>query len=108
MLPHASLLSYDTATALILLLGKDQAVLVDVSLCVDPSSSWVRERLGVLMIIGHIENSSVSSRRTACLVILLTFHPLQGATANPDNACLCSCAGNRSATCISRNTGDTG
>ncbi|KAF8236511.1 hypothetical protein L208DRAFT_1159475, partial [Tricholoma matsutake] len=54
------LLSYDIATALILLLDKDQAVLVDVSLCVNPSSSWVRERLGVLMIIGYIETSSVS------------------------------------------------
>lgn len=53
------LLSYDIATALILLLDKDQAVLVDVSLCVNPSSSWVRERLGVLMIIGYIETSSV-------------------------------------------------
>lgn len=69
--PHTSLLSYDIATALILLLDKDQAVLVDVSLCVNPSSSWVRERLGVLMIIGYIETSSVSPRceyyRLSCI-----------------------------------------
>jgi len=51
------LLSYDDATALILLLDKNRAVLVDVSLCMESwCSSWVRERLGVLVVIGHLEN----------------------------------------------------
>ena len=55
-----SLLSYDIATALILLFDKDQAVLVDISLCIDFSSgSWAQERLGVLMVIGHLETSAV-------------------------------------------------
>ncbi|KAF8893989.1 hypothetical protein BD779DRAFT_1669499 [Infundibulicybe gibba] len=53
------MLSYDSSTGLVLLLDQDVSVLVDVSLCIKPwSSSWVRERLSTLMIIGHLEVST--------------------------------------------------
>ncbi|KAG7446229.1 uncharacterized protein BT62DRAFT_104840 [Guyanagaster necrorhizus] len=52
------LLSYDPVTGLGILLDHDAAVLVDVSLCVDHwSGAWVRERLGGIMVIGHLEKS---------------------------------------------------
>jgi hypothetical protein len=54
------MLSYDAPSGLVLLLDRELAVLVDVSLCVDPwSSAWARERLGVIMVIGHLEISPV-------------------------------------------------
>ncbi|KAK0225965.1 hypothetical protein IW262DRAFT_727672 [Armillaria fumosa] len=52
------LLSYDPIAGLGILLDHDAAVLVDVSLCVDHwSGAWVRERLGVIMVIGYLEKS---------------------------------------------------
>jgi hypothetical protein len=54
-------LSYDSITALILLQDEDTALLVDVSLCVDPKGSrkWIQERKGVITVIGYLEHSSV-------------------------------------------------
>ncbi|KAL0953753.1 hypothetical protein HGRIS_004942 [Hohenbuehelia grisea] len=50
------ILCYDPLSARALLLDKDIALLVDVSLCLDRwSSSWIRERLAPVMIIGHLE-----------------------------------------------------
>ncbi|KAF8070568.1 hypothetical protein FPV67DRAFT_1028195 [Lyophyllum atratum] len=52
------LLSYDSNTGFILLLEGDRAILVDVSLCVDHwSGSWVRDHLGTIRVIGHLESS---------------------------------------------------
>ena len=53
------MLSYEPATGLALLLGGDQGIIVDVSLCVDCSSSWTHERLCLIMVIGHLETSQV-------------------------------------------------
>ncbi|KAG6918708.1 hypothetical protein DXG01_012193 [Tephrocybe rancida] len=50
------LLSYDSTTGLILLLEGDQALLVDVSLCVDYwAGHWVRDRFGMIRVIGYLE-----------------------------------------------------
>ncbi|KAF9469972.1 hypothetical protein BDZ94DRAFT_1231526 [Collybia nuda] len=52
------LLSYDVTTGLILIAGEDKAILVDVSLCVDPwSSAWIREPWATIMTIGYVESS---------------------------------------------------
>ncbi|KAG5735189.1 hypothetical protein E4T56_gene7525, partial [Termitomyces sp. T112] len=52
----ASLLSYDTTTGLVLLVEEDQALLVDVSFCMDKTmGDWVRDRLGTIMVVGHLE-----------------------------------------------------
>lgn len=55
-----SLLSYDATTALILIVDENKAILVDVSLCVDPwSSAWAREDWATLTTIGYLEASLV-------------------------------------------------
>jgi len=51
------MLSYDSLTSLVLLQDQDVAVLVDVSLCVDKTSAWVREKKCVVMVVGHLEES---------------------------------------------------
>ncbi|KAF5380397.1 hypothetical protein D9615_004526 [Tricholomella constricta] len=59
-MPLDSLLAYDSVTGLILLLDGNQTILVDATLCVDPwSGSWVREHLGTIRVIGHLEASPV-------------------------------------------------
>lgn len=57
------MLSYDSITAVVLLQDEESAVLVDVSLCIEAKTSgeWVRERKGLVTVIGHLESSSVSS-----------------------------------------------
>ncbi|KAG5221033.1 hypothetical protein IMY05_C4479000800 [Salix suchowensis] len=53
-------LCYDPTSALLLLVDKETALLVDVSLCVDRwSGPWLRERLAIAMIIGHLETLEV-------------------------------------------------
>ncbi|KIM92027.1 hypothetical protein PILCRDRAFT_810024 [Piloderma croceum F 1598] len=53
------MLSYDSMTALVLLQDEDTALLIDVSLCVDPKSSgrWIRERKDIVTAIGYLERS---------------------------------------------------
>lgn len=59
------MLSYDSISGLILLLDGDTAVLIDVTLCVDHwTGGWVREHLGTIMVIGHVEEATVSARNT--------------------------------------------
>jgi hypothetical protein len=55
------MISYDSITALVLLQDEDTALLIDVSLCVDPKSSgrWIRERKCVVTTIGYLERSPV-------------------------------------------------
>jgi hypothetical protein len=55
------MLSYDSITALILLQDEDRALLVDVSLCVDPKGSdrWIQEKKGIITVIGYLELASV-------------------------------------------------
>jgi hypothetical protein len=53
------MLSYDNLTSLALLQDQDVAVLVDVSLCVDGSSGWVRDKKSVVMAVGYLERSLV-------------------------------------------------
>ncbi|KAF4567504.1 hypothetical protein EYR40_006507 [Pleurotus pulmonarius] len=49
-------LCYDPTSALLLLVDKETALLIDVSLCVDRwSGPWLRERLATAMVMGHIE-----------------------------------------------------
>lgn len=56
-----SMLSYDPLTALALVYDEDAALLIDVSLCVDPYTSgrWIRERKGFVMVLGYLERSPV-------------------------------------------------
>ncbi|PFH50900.1 hypothetical protein AMATHDRAFT_143942 [Amanita thiersii Skay4041] len=53
--------SYEPATGLALVVDGEKGVIVDVSLCIDyHSSSWMRERLCQMMMIGHVEETAVS------------------------------------------------
>lgn len=55
------MLSYDSFTAIVLLQYEETALLVDVALCVDPKTSgrWIREKKGVVSVIGYLERSHV-------------------------------------------------
>ena len=55
------MLSYDPITALVLLQDEGAALLIDVSLCVDPKSSglWIREKKDVVTVIGYLDRSLV-------------------------------------------------
>jgi hypothetical protein len=70
------MLSYDSITALVLLQDEDTALLVDVSLCVDPKSSgrWIRERKGIVTTIGYLERSPVSHATLFPKFLLLIVH----------------------------------
>ncbi|EGO00046.1 hypothetical protein SERLA73DRAFT_52538 [Serpula lacrymans var. lacrymans S7.3] len=59
------MLSYDPQTALVLLHDQEKALLVDVSLCIDPQTSgrWVRERKNIVYVIGYLEQVLVSYTR---------------------------------------------
>jgi hypothetical protein len=67
------MLSYDSISALVLIQDEDTALLVDVSLCVDPKSSggWIRERKGIITVIGYLERSLVS--HTVIFVVPLLY-----------------------------------
>lgn len=55
------MLSYDTDTQLVIVIDGEDALLVDVSLCVDPwTGPWIRERLCKVMTLGHLESADVS------------------------------------------------
>ena len=49
------MLSYDAVTGIMLLSDQDQALLVDVSLCIDVETSWARETKGIVMTIGYLQ-----------------------------------------------------
>jgi len=53
------MLWYDPVSALVALVDGDRAVLVDVSLCVSSRSTWVREYLCQLVVVGYIESNEV-------------------------------------------------
>lgn len=66
-----SLLSYDATTGLILIVDEKEAVIVDVSLCVNPwSSAWARDDWVTVMAIGYLESSLVGF----CVVSILKSH----------------------------------
>jgi hypothetical protein len=79
------MLSYDSITALVLLYDEDTALLVDVSICVDPKSSgrWIRERKGIVTTIGYLERSPVSHATLFPKFLLLTMY-LQTQLTIPD------------------------
>ncbi|KAF8345947.1 hypothetical protein F5887DRAFT_964242 [Amanita rubescens] len=52
------ILSYEPTSGLAILLDGEQGIIVDVSLCVDrSSSSWTRERLCLAMVVGYVETT---------------------------------------------------
>ncbi|KNZ72860.1 hypothetical protein J132_01852 [Termitomyces sp. J132] len=66
------LLSYDSTTGLVLLVEEDQALLVDVSFCMDKTmGDWVRDRLGTIMVVGHLETVPVRTVNMPCLHVLI-------------------------------------
>ncbi|KAG6876245.1 hypothetical protein C0992_000371 [Termitomyces sp. T32_za158] len=70
------LLSYDSTSGVVLLVDEDHAVLVDVTFCVDGGmGGWVRERLGKVMVVGHLEAVPVPVRRINmwCLRVLISY-----------------------------------
>lgn len=54
------MLWYEPTSGLMALIGVDRAVLVDVSLCVTPKSTWVQEQLCQLIVLGHLESCEVA------------------------------------------------
>lgn len=66
---------YDSTTGFILLCDKDDALLVDVTLCLDRSASiWVQDNFCSIQVIGHLEKCSASISTTSdMLVISLIF-----------------------------------
>ncbi|KAF9012446.1 hypothetical protein BDQ17DRAFT_1225677, partial [Cyathus striatus] len=53
------MLSYDATTGMIVLMEERHGVVVDVSLCVECSATWVGERLSKIIVIGHVEDAEV-------------------------------------------------
>jgi len=51
---------YEPVSGLLALVDGDRGILVDVSLCATPSSTWVREHLCQLVVLGYLEISEVS------------------------------------------------
>lgn len=61
---------YDVVTGFIVLVDKANGLLVDISGALDSQSRlWATERLSVIMVIGHLERSSVSVGRFLSLPI---------------------------------------
>ncbi|KAF9451987.1 hypothetical protein P691DRAFT_661982 [Macrolepiota fuliginosa MF-IS2] len=54
------MLWYEAMSGLVALVDGDRAVLVDVSLCITPKSTWVQEYLCQLVVLGHLELCEVS------------------------------------------------
>ena len=62
---------YDVVTGFIVLVDKANGLLVDMSGALDGQSRlWATEKLSVIMVIGHLERSSVSVGRFLSLPIL--------------------------------------
>ena len=62
---------YDVVTGFIVLVHKAYGLLVDMSGALDGQSKlWATERLSLIMVIGHLERSSVSVGRFLSLPIL--------------------------------------
>jgi len=51
---------YEPVSGLLALIDGDRGILVDVSLCVTPSSTWVQEHLCQLVVLGYLEIREVS------------------------------------------------
>ncbi|THU99126.1 hypothetical protein K435DRAFT_855948 [Dendrothele bispora CBS 962.96] len=54
------MMCYSGESGLIVLEYKNKAVMVDVSLTVGPSSRWVNEKFNTVMVIGHLEQSTIA------------------------------------------------
>ncbi|KAJ3852186.1 hypothetical protein EV368DRAFT_41586 [Lentinula lateritia] len=69
------MMCYDSTTGLILLCDKDDALLVDVTLCLDRSANiWVQDNFCSIQVVGHLEKCSASVTTTCdMLVISLIF-----------------------------------
>ena len=65
---------YDVVTGFIVLLDKAKGILVDMSAALDGQSRiWATERLSVIMVIGHLERSSVGQIYWYCLFIYFLY-----------------------------------
>ncbi|KAF8622763.1 hypothetical protein AX15_006850 [Amanita polypyramis BW_CC] len=68
-------LSYEPTTGMALLLDGEQGLILDVSLCVDHySSSWTRERLCLVMVVGHLETSPLLHVQTDLPIPIIPAH----------------------------------
>lgn len=54
------MLWYEPISSLLALVDGDRGILVDVSLCITPNSTWVQEQLCQLIVLGYLEISEVS------------------------------------------------
>ncbi|KAF8829123.1 hypothetical protein HHX47_DHR3000795 [Lentinula edodes] len=60
------MMCYDSTTGLILLCDKDDALLVDVTLCLDRSANiWVQDNFCSIQVVGHLEKCSASKELIA-------------------------------------------
>lgn len=58
------MMSYDPTTAFVLLSDKDDALLIDVALCLDRAADiWVQDNFCSIQVIGHLEKASASDHK---------------------------------------------
>lgn len=73
------LLAYDVSTGLALLVERDlsRALLIDVSMCVDPSRTapWLRDKRSVVIVTAYVEQVDVSPSQDISRVSTLTGLP---------------------------------
>jgi hypothetical protein len=67
------MLSYDALTGIMLLSDQDQALLVDVSLCVEKETCWARESKVVVMVVGYVEKLEVHYSDSLCYLFHHVF-----------------------------------
>ncbi|KAJ4483279.1 hypothetical protein J3R30DRAFT_3698058 [Lentinula aciculospora] len=66
------MMCYDATTGFMLLCDKEDALLVDATLCLDRSAKvWVQDTFCSIQVIGHLEKCSASAVTTFVLAIIL-------------------------------------
>lgn len=58
------MLAYDSTTGFFILLDKDDALLVDIALCLDrEAEAWLQDSFRSIHVVGHLEQCSASIAR---------------------------------------------
>ncbi|KAJ3801037.1 hypothetical protein GGU11DRAFT_308867 [Lentinula aff. detonsa] len=64
------MMCYDSTTGFISLWDKEDALLVDVTLCLDPSANvWLQDNFCSIQVIGHLEKCSRTHRSRAAATL---------------------------------------
>lgn len=100
------ILGYDASTYLLILADPPQAVLVDISICLDPSQSlpFLKELRGNLMVMGTVEYSEVRLTPFGLLCVGSEQIVIVDSSKYSHAFQICGCSFHKRASDYSRNT----